>query len=631
MSDYDLPSEPIVSDSLRDLPVNVAVLDRSGCIIQVNQDWHAFARANGYDGEDHGLGCNYLELCDGARGPQAQGAGAVAEGVRRVLAGILGCFITEYRCDAPTEQRWFRLVVLPNPQGDGGVVVSHMDITPMEAAKGAIDSDDANFRGLVESAIEGVLVHRYDELLFANQAFAEMLGYQSPEEILALGSADAWLSEQERARIRGYASERLAGQRPPRHYECRAIRKGGGQVWLESRSVKIEWRGSTAILGLFNDITDHHLARERTEAIVRANPIPSAITRLSDGIIEYANEQFRQLFKISGEMVGRRAADLYVDQVARDRMLARLKEAGEIHGEEHKVRATNGKEIWVVISGKLIDYGDEVAAFGTLYDISERKRAEAELQRSETSLADAQNVAKVGSWSRDIETGTLAWSAQEFRLYGFEPNEVVPTPELVRAAIHPDDRERFAADRKAAFKGPGLPGRQTAAFASDYRVLLPDDSETWIHQVASMVWDEDGQPARFFGTDQDITERKRGEIARQESEARFRDFAEIASDWFWETDEQHSFIYQSQNNLKYFGEGWRHVIGRTRFEMRHPDDHDDAHWAAHRAVIEAHRPFQNFVYPVVAAEGVTRFAKISGVPKFNAKGEFAGYRVSVIE
>ncbi len=54
----------------------------------------------------------------------------------------------------------------------------------------------------MDNAAEGIPVHRYDTLLFVNQAFADLLGYDSPDDILGLGTVDAWLSAEERERIR---------------------------------------------------------------------------------------------------------------------------------------------------------------------------------------------------------------------------------------------------------------------------------------------------------------------------------------------------------------------------------------------------------------------------------------------
>lgn len=111
----------------------VAVLDRRGVIVSVNEPWRRFALENGAEASGPasrtGVGVNYLEICDAARGENAQEAGEVGEGIRAVLDGRIPRFSREYPCPAPDRPRWFVLTVLPLGEAEGGAVVSHTDIT----------------------------------------------------------------------------------------------------------------------------------------------------------------------------------------------------------------------------------------------------------------------------------------------------------------------------------------------------------------------------------------------------------------------------------------------------------------------------------------------------------------------
>ena len=112
------------------------------------------------------------------------------------------------------------------------------------------------------------------------------------------------------------------------------------------------------------------------------------------------------------------------------------------------------------------------------------------------------------------------------------------------------------------------------------------------------------------------------------SEARFRDLSAMASDWFWEQDEQFRFTYFSFNGatsaLERVGVSHSQAIGKTRWEL--PIDLTPAEWQAHRAVLEAHRPFRDFVYRINTAVGVPHWFNVNGQPLFNESGRFAGYR-----
>src|ERR1700722_18023570 len=95
------------------LPAHIALLDAKGMIISVNDAWRRFASANVIQGLGGGIGLNYLEICDRARGDGSSEARMVAKGIRSVLDGTEKSFSVEYPCHSPTEKRWFQLVVTP--------------------------------------------------------------------------------------------------------------------------------------------------------------------------------------------------------------------------------------------------------------------------------------------------------------------------------------------------------------------------------------------------------------------------------------------------------------------------------------------------------------------------------------
>ncbi len=124
---------------LNGLPAVVALLDARGFILSVNDAWHRFARANAIQAPGHGLGLNYLEVCDGARGPDAAEALEAAAGIRAVLTGNSAVFLMEYACHSPQTQRWFQMTVTPLADGrPGGAVVMHLDITKRRQAEDSL-------------------------------------------------------------------------------------------------------------------------------------------------------------------------------------------------------------------------------------------------------------------------------------------------------------------------------------------------------------------------------------------------------------------------------------------------------------------------------------------------------------
>lgn len=191
-----------------------------------------------------------------------------------------------------------------------------------------------------------------------------------------------------------------------------------------------------------------------------------------------------------------------------------------------------------------------------------------------------------------------------------------------------------------------LPGRPLAElFAPEERALLPeyarqageqghlDYESVWLRddgtrfpvdiQVAAFR-DEDGRPWRAANV-QDIGERKRAEAALTESAALFRQLAEIGSDYFWELDENFRFKRISPQIRERSGLDYERYIGRTRWELPFLGM-DEAKWAAHRAELEAHRPFRNLEAGLINLHGEERWFLIDGDPVFDGGGRFAGYR-----
>ena len=115
------------------------------------------------------------------------------------------------------------------------------------------------------------------------------------------------------------------------------------------------------------------------------------------------------------------------------------------------------------------------------------------------------------------------------------------------------------------------------------------------------------------------------EREQRQSERRFRDFASVSSDWFWETDAQHRFAYISPRFTEVTGVSRDAFLGRTRLEAA-GGDHADPDWARHFADLDQRRPFRGFRYRFAAYGAEERHWAISGTPVFSATGAFEGYR-----
>lgn len=128
------------------------------------------------------------------------------------------------------------------------------------------------------------------------------------------------------------------------------------------------------------------------------------------------------------------------------------------------------------------------------------------LAERESQLADAQRIARLGSYTWDIRSGEVAWSDEFHRLLGFRPGEVTDHGAAFASRIHPDDRDPVLEAWAAA-------GQSRVATSIEYRVVLPGGETRWIHGRVRPLLGGDGNPVRLTGTIQDITERKLAEEA----------------------------------------------------------------------------------------------------------------------
>lgn len=125
--------------------------------------------------------------------------------------------------------------------------------------------------------------------------------------------------------------------------------------------------------------------------------------------------------------------------------------------------------------------------------------------------------------------------------------------------------------------------------------------------------------------ERDIATRRRIEGALRESEHRFRDFAEIASDWFWETSPDHRFTYLSERAAD-FGVDVAELIGRHRWDAATDLEEEPDKWREHFRALEWREPFRHLVYRINLQDGTDGFVETNGKPVFDSAGRLLGYR-----
>jgi PAS domain S-box-containing protein len=239
----------------------------------------------------------------------------------------------------------------------------------------------------------------------------------------------------------------------------------------------------------------------------------------TEGRFQMVNRGLADLFGLSKEdLDGKVREDLMPKEIAEqhrnnDLLVINSKQTQSFEEENME---SDGKHSYLTSKFPLMDSDGKVYAVGGIStDITERKLAEDALQKSQSALEEAQQIARIGSWEFDIANDKPTWSNQMYDLFGRDPRLGEPSWQEHRASIHPSDWETLDAAVQS--------GKE---YSIEFRILHPKMGTRWAWTIGQPVTDDTGKVVKLRGTVQDVTERKLAEEKLQESEKHFRSIVE---------------------------------------------------------------------------------------------------------
>ena len=346
--------------------------------------------------------------------------------------------------------------------------------------------------------------------------------------------------------------------------------------------------------------------------------IPALVWRAgSEGNIEYVNKRLLEyLGKPLGEIIGWGWMEsVHPDDVAfKARTWLKNLETETSHDAVCRFLGADGQYRWFEVRGQPLRAGDGTVLswYGMLLDIDDQKQLQATL-----------DVIPAYTWWAAPSGGLTFVNKRTADYLGLPQDhplrfgiDVGAQWDAHIALLHPDDQEE---SRKVWANCL----RTGAADEFSQRVPNAQGNYRWFLCRAEPRRANDGTLLQWVGINLDIEELKCTEQALRDSDGKFRDYAETASDWFWEIGPDYKFTLLTENA---FGSDPAGRIGTTCWDQALDFEKEPEKWRLIRATLESRKPFRDFVYCSMSGKGFAIYVKASGKPVFDSNGEFRGYR-----
>jgi PAS domain S-box-containing protein len=422
------------------------------------------------------------------------------------------------------EFRWFLFRGSPLRDRSGKVAKwygTNTDLEERKRADEALRKSEERWRSVFENSAIGVaLTDLNGRFLATNHVYQKVTGY-TEEELRELYFLDITHEDYRQANW-ALITELLEGKRRQFQIEKKYRRKDGSLIWVSNNVSLVPGteRVPRFIMALTEDITERkhaEQARRRSEAyLAEAQRLAKtgswAYSPAAEKGIYWSDEMLR-IFGLDPQRSNLPDREEFLRMVHpedRDRFNERIDKAFREKADfvqDYRIVLTDGtvKHIHGIGHPVLDETGNIIEYVGTDVDVTERKRAEEKLRRSEADLLEAQRISQTGSWKLDASSGTVTVSPQMFRIFGVKPDEDTSTPEFWFSRNHLEDQKRI----QELFERSRI---QKTDYDAEYRIVLPDGAIKHLHAVGHPVLNESGDLVEFVGTAIDVTEQARARI-----------------------------------------------------------------------------------------------------------------------
>ena len=514
-----------------------------------------------------------------------------------------------------------------------GIVINFRDITEQKKADLALQISEEQYRFLFHLNPQPMWIFDAENLRFleVNEAAVEHYGY-SMEEFHNMTIKDIRLDEDIPVLMNRLKA--LEGDDRIRYSDFlwRHKKKNGDVIFVEIKSNELHYNGRLARLVLANDITEKVKAEEE---LIRSNErFAYAVKASSDALWEwdritdsvYIAEAYTTIL---GWKVGpdRKFTDwhdyIHPDdkEATLDGFYQALKDPNhEIWQMEYRYRRADGEYATVIDKAYIIrnEAGEPIRVVGSIRDITQRKKAENELIRSNERFVLAGKATSDAIWDADLFSDTIIWGEGFETLFGHKIEGSAGAETWVNN-IHPDDKERVLRDHYAV-----LDDDKSTFWKDEYRFLRADQTVAYVIDKGIIMRNEEGKAYRMIGAMQDITDRKENEEKLARERYLLRTLIDHLPDYIYVKDSQFRHIINNKANVDLLGaQTEEETLGKTVYDYFDPEiaeqylQHD-------RYVLDTGKAINNLEEAVITNDYRRRWLLTTKVPLKDEKNHVFG-------
>ncbi len=293
----------------------------------------------------------------------------------------------------------------------------------------------------------------------------------------------------------------------------------------------------------------------------------------SDNAFLYVSPAFAELFGYTRKEIYEKPITIYdlLSEEYHEKVSSNIK--GRLDGKkvssnyQVKAKRKDGVELSLDLYPSLQAYNGKKIVVGSVVNVTEKRRIQNELEKSEKVLSQAQKIAGILYWEFDNVNNKLTWSPPIYELFGLSP-DINPTFEYLLSKVHSEDRDTLINSREKEITGENV--------TNIYRIILGDGSIRTLHSISQCLLDDNGQPIQTIGTMQDITDRLVEENKLELTENRYKSLFDNNLDSVFSLDLEGNIITVNEMAIRTFGYSREEMIQQYPLELIAPEFRNEA-------------------------------------------------------